>query len=97
MLALGFGILTITAWIEGSTIFLVKQIATTIPVIVIIGQIVYHRDDHWVDDNDPNCLNCNQDLEPDWVICPYCNTEPTMEQLTILKYLRKSRKSNLSS
>jgi uncharacterized protein with PQ loop repeat len=92
MLALGFGILTLTAWIEDSTIFLVKQIATTVPVIVIIGQIIYHRDDHWVDDSDPNCLKCNEDLEPDWVICPYCSTTPSQEQLEILKSLRKPKK-----
>lgn len=75
MLAMGFGILTLTAWIEGSTIFLVKQIATTIPVLIIIGQILYHKDDHWVDDDTPNCTNCNRDLEDDWVICPYCETK----------------------
>ena len=42
LLATGFGILTYTAWLEGSTIFLAKQIMTTIPVCVIIGQIITH-------------------------------------------------------
>ncbi len=74
MLALGFGILAITAYIENSTIFLVKQIATTIPVLVIIGQIIYHKGDHWHDDDDPMCTGCNEELEPDWSVCPYCGT-----------------------
>ena len=39
-LALGFGILTYTAWKENSIIFIVKQIATTIPVVIIIIQII---------------------------------------------------------
>ena len=72
MLALGFGILTYTAYIEGSTIFIVKQIATTIPVIVIIGQIIYHKNDHWHDNNDPMCVACGKELEPWWEHCAYC-------------------------
>ncbi|MCT4641533.1 MAG: PQ-loop repeat-containing protein [Bacteriovoracaceae bacterium] len=44
MLAVGFGILTYTAYAEGSIIFLVKQVATTIPVLIIIGQILYYKD-----------------------------------------------------
>lgn len=97
MLALGFGILTLTAWIENSTIFLVKQIATTVPVVVIIGQIIYHRDDHWVDSSDPNCLQCNEDLEPDWVVCPYCAAIPSEEQLQILHKLKRSSKKKIKS
>ena len=50
-LALGFGILTYTAWVENSLIFLVKQIATTVPVLIIIGQIIYHKDDTWIDED----------------------------------------------
>ena len=46
LLAIGFGILTWTAWAENSTIFVVKQIATTVPVMIIIAQIVYHKNDH---------------------------------------------------
>lgn len=72
LLALGFGILTYTAWAEGSIIFLVKQIATTIPVCVIIGQIVYHKEDNWHDKDDPNCKKCDSEMEPDWNACPYC-------------------------
>ncbi len=72
MLALGFGILTYTAYVEGSTIFIVKQIATTIPVCVIIGQIIYHKGDHWHDNDDPICTSCTQELEPDWKFCAYC-------------------------
>lgn len=72
LLAIGFGILTYTAWVENSVIFMVKQVATTIPVCVIIGQIIYHKEDHWHDENDPNCKKCDSELEPDWNACPYC-------------------------
>lgn len=72
MLALGFGILTYTAYAENSTIFMVKQVATTIPVLIIIGQIIYHRDDHWHDEEDDYCKGCGMELEKDWNACPYC-------------------------
>lgn len=80
LLALGFGILTYTAWAEDSMIFLVKQIATTIPVCVIIAQIVLHKEDRWHDDSDPHCIKCNSELELIWNHCPYCGTEKTEEQ-----------------
>ena len=82
LLALGFGILTWTAWIEGSTIFVVKQISTTVPVLVIIGQILYHKDDHWHDENDPNCHKCHQEMEPYWKHCAYCGQEKSVNQQT---------------
>lgn len=87
MLALGFGILTYTAWVEGSTIFLIKQIATTVPVCVIIWQIYIHKGDHWHDDVDPSCTNtdCNEELELEWKVCPYCGTHKTEDQLKIIK------------
>ncbi|MBE8221815.1 MAG: hypothetical protein HAW60_03710 [Bdellovibrionales bacterium] len=72
LLALGFGTLTYTAWQEGSTIFLVKQIATTIPVVIIIAQIIIHKKDHWHDEDDDYCKKCSKELEPDWSHCPYC-------------------------
>tara|TARA_Y100001936_G_C16089571_1_gene684845 strand:+ start:3104 stop:3487 length:384 start_codon:yes stop_codon:yes gene_type:complete len=72
LLAIGFGILTWTAWAENSTIFVVKQIATTVPVMIIIAQIVYHKNDHWHDDADPNCNGCGCELEQDWAFCAYC-------------------------
>lgn len=71
-LALGFGILTYTAWMENSLIFLVKQIATTIPVLIIISQILKHKDDHWHDDKDPYCTRCKQEMELFWTYCAYC-------------------------
>lgn len=79
LLALGFGILTYTAYVEDSLVFLVKQIATTVPVLIIIAQIYYHRDDHWHDDDDPICTNCGEELEPDWSYCAYCGTEKPPE------------------
>jgi hypothetical protein len=49
MLALGFGILLFQAYVENSTVFMIKQIMTTIPVLIIIGQIFYYRDSTWKD------------------------------------------------
>lgn len=72
LLALGFGILTYTALIEGSKIFLAKQILTTIPVLVIIAQIVVHRNQRWHDDEDKNCVSCGNELEMDWKFCAFC-------------------------
>ncbi len=74
LLAVGFGILIFTALMEDSTIFLVKQIATFIPVVIIIWQILIHRKDHWHDEKDEVCKNCKSELEPDWKHCPYCST-----------------------
>lgn len=74
-LALGFGILIWTAWEENSTIFLVKQIATFLPVCILIGQILYHKRDHWHDECDTNCLSCRNELEEGWCWCPYCGTK----------------------
>lgn len=81
LLALGFGILTYTAYAEGSIIFLVKQIATTIPVIILIGQILYHRQDTYEDEEDLFCDECNVRLKPKWaadrktmwLVCPKCS------------------------
>lgn len=82
LLATGFGILTWTAWAEGSTIFVVKQVATTIPVVIIIGQIIYHKDDHWHDEADPDCLSCGKELELDWDFCAHCGEKKPSEFLT---------------
>ena len=79
LLATGFGILAITAYYEGSLIFLVKQIATTLPVVIIISQILYHKQDHWHDDLNPSCQGCQEELESDWDYCPYCGTEDKAE------------------
>ena len=80
MLAIGFGVLTYTSWAENSTIFLIKQIATTIPVIIIIGQIYYHKDDRWHDEGDDYCSSCKMELEPKWQACPYCGEFRITEQ-----------------
>lgn len=72
LLAIGFGILAITALMEDSLVFLVKQIATTIPVLVIIGQIIYHRDERWHDDAMPDCVVCGEEIDDQWVCCPFC-------------------------
>jgi uncharacterized protein with PQ loop repeat len=72
LLALGFGILTYTAYVEGSTIFLIKQIATTLPVCVIIGQIHYHKNDEWYDKALTRCVKCTHTIEPEWKFCTDC-------------------------
>ncbi len=74
LLALGFGILIITALHENSNIFLIKQIVTFIPVLIIIGQIIIHREDKWHDDSYKNCMTCKKELEPIWKHCPDCGT-----------------------
>lgn len=81
LLALGFGILTYTAFIENSFIFLVKQVMTTIPVLVIIAQIIIHKEDHWHDDADPLCNQCQEELEMDWKHCAYCGHPRDAESL----------------
>lgn len=72
LLAIGFGILTFSAYVERSTIFFTKQVLTTIPVLIIIGQILYHRDDRWHDHDDPKCSKCSEELELYWAFCPFC-------------------------
>lgn len=72
MMAVGFAILGATAFIEHSVLFLVKQIATTIPSVVIILQILYHRKDRWYDPELQKCEACAQLLENRWRHCPFC-------------------------
>jgi len=72
LLAIGFGLLTWQAYLDNSVIFMAKQILTTIPVIIIVGQIFYHKKDKWHDDIDPICDNCSEELEIEWKYCPYC-------------------------
>jgi hypothetical protein len=92
LLALGFGILAYTAWAEDSLIFLVKQIATTVPVLIIITQIIVHKGDHWHDDDDPYCNSCNEELELDWNCCPYCGAEKSQSQIIASAELMKKRR-----
>lgn len=75
LLAIGFGILTITAYQEKSLIFLVKQISTTIPVIIIIFQVLYHKDDHWHEEDEVDCTSCKKEMEPFWSHCAYCGSK----------------------
>lgn len=75
LLATGFAILAFTAYYGSDTIFLVKQVATTVPVVIIILQILYHRNDKWHDDEDALCVRCRQELEPSWHHCPYCGNK----------------------
>jgi len=74
-LGLGFGILIITAVVEESLIFFVKQVATFVPVVIIIAQILYHKEDRWHDDKGPYCPECDNELEPGWLYCTRCGNK----------------------
>ena len=81
-LALGFGMLTYTAIVEDSQIFLVKQIMTTIPVIILISQILYFK--HFYDQGDEIlknhfCSNCKSTIELDWNFCSLCGNEINLQ------------------
>jgi hypothetical protein len=75
LLAIGFGTLAITAFFEGSLIFLVKQISTTIPVVVIIAQIVFHRKRNRVEEQNLICSDCLGHIEREWAFCAHCGAE----------------------
>ncbi len=75
LLAVGFTILGFTAWKEHSVIFLTKQIVTTVPVFIIIAQILYHRQDRWHNSNANYCPNCNEELERKWKHCAFCGQD----------------------
>ncbi|MEM7175320.1 MAG: PQ-loop domain-containing transporter [Chlamydiota bacterium] len=75
LLAIGFGILAFTALQEKSLIFLVKQVMTTIPVTIIIFQVLYHKNDRWHDVRLKRCKNCSQEVEKYWKFCAYCGEE----------------------
>ncbi|MDJ0652241.1 MAG: PQ-loop domain-containing transporter [Simkaniaceae bacterium] len=75
LLAIGFGILGFTAYDERSLIFFVKQISTTIPVIIIVFQVIYHRDEHWKDTIGKKCEGCSKQLERRWKFCAHCGRE----------------------
>ncbi len=74
LLFIGFSLLGFQAYVENSTIFLVKQIVTSIPVGVLILQIYYHRQDKWFDSEDSDCFSCKRKIEPKWKYCPDCGT-----------------------
>ncbi len=75
LLAIGFGILAFTAFQERSLIFLVKQIMTTVPVIIIIAQVLYHKNDRWHDASLKRCGNCSEEIERYWKFCSYCGEQ----------------------
>ncbi len=72
LLAIGFGTLAFTAAQEGSLIFFVKQVMTTIPVIIIIFQVIYHKNDRWHDSALSRCSKCKEEIERSWDYCPSC-------------------------
>lgn len=63
LLAIGFAILAFTAYEERSLIFFVKQVSTTIPVIIIVFQVIYHRNDKWQDTSVEKCKDNSKPTE----------------------------------
>ncbi|MGE3953830.1 MAG: PQ-loop repeat-containing protein [Parachlamydiales bacterium] len=70
--AVGFAILGITAYMENSMIFLTKQITSTIPVVIIIGQILYHKGDKWHEVGQEENCQCGSEIDASWTYCPFC-------------------------
>lgn len=79
MFLFGITLLCIQAYRENSVIFFVKQILVIIPVVIIIFQIIYHRQDHWHDDNCDFCVGCSAEMETHWDCCPYCGCDQTAD------------------
>ena len=48
-LAIGDSLLGIVAYSTDTTTFLIKQLMSLVPTIIIISQIMYHRSDTWED------------------------------------------------
>ena len=71
----GICLLALQAYRESSVFFLAKQCLVILPVMVIIYQIIKHRQDTWHDDDDPSCLSCGKELEMHWKFCAYCGTK----------------------
>ncbi|MDA9951470.1 PQ-loop repeat-containing protein [Oligoflexaceae bacterium] len=70
---LGVSLLCVQAYREDSTIFFTKQILVIIPVIIIIFQIIYHRQDSWHEEDAESCVFCGAELEALWKSCPHCS------------------------
>ena len=62
-------------WNEGTgdLVWAIRQVATILPVSIVLFQVRYHQKDRWHDDADQNCSNCSKELEPHWDYCPYCS------------------------
>jgi uncharacterized protein with PQ loop repeat len=58
----------------GDFVWAARQMATIIPVTIVLFQIKWHQNDHWHDDNDVNCASCRNELEDYWCHCPYCGS-----------------------
>ena len=46
-LFIGYSLLAVVAQEANSTTFLIKQLMSIVPTAIIIGQIIYHRQDKW--------------------------------------------------
>ena len=72
---IGCFILLLESLAVGSAVFAFKNVLMMGLMGTILFQIWYHRKDHWHDDDDPHCVECHQELELDWLACPYCGTQ----------------------
>lgn len=79
-LLVGYSALLVKATVDwyagdGPALWIFRQIATIIPVSVVIIQILNHYKDRWHDDDDPYCLSCSEELEKEWSYCPFCSAD----------------------
>lgn len=82
----GYSILAVKAtsdFMSGSNswFWIVRQVATMLPVSIVLWQIFRHKQARWHDDDDPFCKNCKKELEPDWKYCPFCSYWAEKEEL----------------
>mgnify|MGYP003970075747 FL=1 len=59
----------------GDIVWAARQMATIIPVSIVLMQIKWHQNDHWHDESDTNCSSCRNEVEEGWCWCPYCGTK----------------------
>ena len=86
----GVSLLCIQAYRENSVIFFTKQILVMIPVAIIICQIIYHRQDTWLDEHCESCVSCGAGMESTWDCCPHCGCDQTAgDVMRIFKQCRK--------
>jgi predicted membrane channel-forming protein YqfA (hemolysin III family) len=85
-LGIGYIILGYEAFLIGSGVFLFKNVLTLLLVLIILGQIWYHRDEEWHDETDVLCQNCTNEMEDNWKYCPDYGTslnQKTDDQTTV--------------
>lgn len=80
-LALAYIILGYESYLIDSTLFLVKNSIAFCLIIIILGQIWYHRDDEWHDEDDASCISCENELDTPWKFCPDCGQKINLKDV----------------